>query len=109
MNWTGWRAIHAHPNNSGGRSTGFDKSFTDALIGARYTVPSSDTWALSMRGDASFGDTEGSWSANALLRWKLGSGALVFGYRYLDVELKPAADSFDLILYGPKIGYAFVW
>jgi hypothetical protein len=92
-----------------GRSTEFDKSFTDALIGARYTVPLSDKWALSMRGDASFGDTEGSWSASALLRWKLGSGAMVFGYRYLDVEFKSVTDSFDLILYGPEIGYAFVW
>lgn len=103
--------LDANPVNPSltGRNTGFDKGFTDALIGARYTVPLSDTWALSMRGDASFGDTEGSWSASGLLRWKLGSGALVFGYRYLDVELKPGADSFDLTLYGPEIGYAFVW
>ncbi len=103
--------LDANPVNPSlsGRNTGFNKSFTDALIGARYTVPLSDKWAMSMRGDASFGDTEGSWSASALLRREMGSGALVFGYRYLNVELKPGADSFDLTLYGPEIGYAFVW
>ncbi len=92
-----------------GRSTGFDKGYTDVLIGARYTVPLADKWALGFRGDASFGDSEGSWSANVMFRRELGSGALLLGYRYFDVELEPGADSFDLTLYGPEIGYAFVW
>jgi hypothetical protein len=92
-----------------GRSTGFDKGYTDALVGARYSLQLADKWALGFRGDVSFGDSEGSWSANVMFRRELGSGALLLGYRYFDVELEPGADSFDLTLYGPEIGYAFVW
>ena len=103
--------LAANPVNPGlsPRSTGFDKGYTDALVGARYTLPLGDKWALGLRGDISFGDSEGSWSANAMFRRQLGSGALLLGYRYFDVELQPGADSFDLTLYGPEIGYAFVW
>ena len=92
-----------------GRSTGFDKSFNDFLIGARYTLPLAEKWAMGFRGDTSFGDSEGSWSANVMFRREMGSGALLLGYRYFDLQLEPGADSFDLTLYGPEIGYAFVW
>lgn len=103
--------VAADPVNPGlaGRSTGFDKDYTDVLIGARYTVPLADKWALGFRGDTSFGDSEGSWSANMMFRRQLGSGALLLGYRYFDLQLEPGTDAFDLTLYGPEIGYAFVW
>jgi hypothetical protein len=87
-----------------------DESYTDFLIGARYSVPLSDNWAFTMRGDTSFGDSEGTFNASGLFAWKLGPGALAFGYRYFTAELESeAGNTLDIDLYGPEIGYAFVW
>ena len=92
------------------RSVDSDESYSDFLIGARYTVPLSDNWALTMRADGSFGDTEGTFNASGLFAWKLGPGALAFGYRYFTGELESeAGNTLDIDLYGPEIGYAFIW
>jgi hypothetical protein len=91
------------------RSVDFDEDFTDFLIGARYSVPLSDTWALMLRGDTSFGDSEGTFNVSAGFSWEMGPGALVVGYRYFDAELKPNENTLDIELYGPEIGYAFIW
>lgn len=91
------------------RSVNFDEDFTDFLIGARFTVPLSDNWNFAVRGDTSFGDSEGTWNVSGLFGRKLGSGSLVFGYRYFSAELKPNENTLDIDLYGPEIGYAFVW
>lgn len=91
------------------RQVDFDEDFTDFLIGARYTVPLSDTWAFSMRADGSFGDSEGTFNVAGLFLWEMGPGALAFGYRYFDAELQPNENTLDIELYGPEIGYAFIW
>ena len=91
------------------RNADFDQNFTDFLIGARYSVPLSDKWALIMRADASFGDTEGTWNISGLFSRQMGPGALVFGYRYFDGEVQPNENTLEIELYGPEIGYAFVW
>lgn len=96
-------------NNTLKYSVGASDSWVDFLVGAKYTVSLSEKWALAFRGDYSFGDTDGTWllSANAIYATK--SGALVFGYRYMGIDL-PIANtdsSLDLSLYGPQIGYAF--
>lgn len=91
------------------RSVDFDEDFTDFLIGARYTVALSDKWNFAVRGDTSFGDSEGTWNVSGLFSRDMGPGALVFGYRYFSAELKPNDNTLELDLYGPEIGYAFVW
>jgi hypothetical protein len=86
-----------------------DDSWTDFLVGAKYSVPLSEKWALAFRGDYSFGDTEGTWllSANAIYATK--SGAWAFGYRYMGIELpiNNTGSNLDLSLYGLQAGYAF--
>ncbi|MBP6300106.1 MAG: hypothetical protein KA365_06825 [Arenimonas sp.] len=96
-------------NNAIARSFNGDGSWTDFLIGAKYTVPLNEKWALNFRGDYSFGDTEGTWllAANAIYATK--TGAWAFGYRYMGVEIPigNTASNLDLSLYGPQVGYAF--
>jgi hypothetical protein len=86
-----------------------DANWTDFLVGAKYTVPLSEKWALSFRGDYSFGDTDGTWllAANAIYATK--TGAWAFGYRYMgiDIPINNTNSSLDLSLYGPQVGYAF--
>jgi hypothetical protein len=84
-----------------------DDSFYDFLFGARYTARLSDRWGLTLRGDGSTGDTDGSWSAEINATYRMGNGAWVFGYRYMEVELPMEASSLDLTLDGPQFGYAF--
>jgi hypothetical protein len=91
------------------RELELDKGFTDFLIGARYVVPLSDLWSVAFRADASFGDSEGSWSASVNTSRRIGRGALLLGYRYFELELQPEESTFDLSMYGPQIAYAFRW
>ena len=59
-------------------------SYSDFMLGARYTWPLSERWGLTLRGDGSFGDTEGTWNASAIAHYRTQSGVWFFGYRYLD-------------------------
>lgn len=91
------------------RTAGFDRSFTDALVGARYVFPLAEQWSMGLRADASFGDSEGSWSASLNVRREFGHRSLVFGYRFFNVEAKPRDQSFDLQFHGPQIAYGWRW
>ena len=82
-------------------------TFWDFMIGARYTWALSPKWALTVRGDGSWGDTDGTWNASALVQYKTNSGSWAFGYRYLDAEFKNGGDELGVNLSGPTIGYAF--
>jgi len=90
-----------------------DDTYVDALIGARYQIPLAERWAISLRGDVSFGDTDLVWTAQALVGWKFGAkgGSAVFaGYRYRSmdytkadvVEVEKTLSGFGL---GVKIGF----
>ncbi len=85
-----------------------DKSFTDAMVGARYTAKLTDHWGMTLRGDGSFGDSEGGYSVGAIFQYHTKSGMWALGYRYLTVELQTGSgESLDLTLSGPIVGYAF--
>jgi hypothetical protein len=88
---------------------GPERSYTDFLIGARYHAALSDRWGLSLRGDGSFGDTEGTWSASGIFHYRMSNGAWVFGYRYLDGELATESEAVDITIYGPVVGYSFAF
>ena len=64
------------------------ETFYDFMVGARYTWAFSDRWSLTLRGDGSWGDTEGTWNASVLGQYRTGNGSWAFGYRYLDVDLE---------------------
>lgn len=92
-----------------GRVSGIDRSFTDALVGARYVFPLTDQWSMGLRADSSFGNSEGTWSASLNFRREFGQRALVFGYRYFSVEVQPGDQSFELQFHGPQIAYGWRW
>lgn len=83
------------------------KSFTDFLLGARYSFALGERWGLTLRGDGSWGDTAGTWNASAIAQYRTAIGAWAFGYRYLDIDLEPGNDRVSIQLSGPMVGYAF--
>jgi hypothetical protein len=84
-----------------------DQTFTDFLLGARYSFALGERWGLTLRGDGSWGDTAGTWNASAIAQYRMGNGAWAFGYRYLDIDVEPGNDRVSVQLSGPIIGYAF--
>jgi hypothetical protein len=89
------------------RSREISETFYDVLIGARYTWAPSDKWRVTLRGDGSWGDTDGTWNASLMAQYRTARGAWAFGYRYFDVDLEEAGDTLSVSLDGPVIGYVF--
>ena len=83
------------------------ESYSDFMLGARYTWVWSDRWGLTLRGDGSWGQTEGTWSASAAVQYRTDGGAWYFGYRYLDGSLKANGNTLDVTMDGPEVGYGF--
>lgn len=83
------------------------RTYSDLMLGARYTWDLSDRWSLSLRGDGSFGDTEGTWNASAVAQYRMKRGAWLFGYRYLSVTLASQENDVDITMHGPMVGYGF--
>lgn len=90
-----------------GAGISVDKSYTDFLIGARYTARLSERWTLTLRGDGSFGNTDGTYGASGLFQYETGNGGWIFGYRYMKLKFGDNDRSVDVKLYGPEVGYAF--
>ena len=85
-----------------------DKSFDDFMIGGRYTSQLSEHTQLTLRADASLGETGGTENFSAIVRWnRSGSGAWVFGYRYMNLKLDTNGEGVKISQYGPVIGYEF--
>ena len=103
--------IEFDPVNAGFNNTTFDgsKSYSDFMLGARYTAALSERWHVTFRGDGSWGATEGSVNASAVLQYRMKRGAWVFGYRYLSVDFGDDDSQTALTLSGPQIGYAFAF
>jgi hypothetical protein len=99
------------PNNQGivRASVGFDQGYDDLMVGARYIFPLSDRWTLTLRGDGSWGDTDGTWNASAVALYQMTNGAWAFGWRHLNVELQREGEGtrVDAALDGPLVGYNF--
>jgi len=83
------------------------RTYSDFMLGARYTWALSDRWGLTVRGDGSWGQTDGTWNASAIVRYRMQSGEWLLGYRYLRADLGDHGDSFRVTVDGPEIGYAF--
>lgn len=82
-------------------------SFADFLLGVRYTWAFSERWGLTLRGDGSWGDTDGTWNASAIAQYRTKNGAWFFGYRYLDIEIEKGDAKSNLTISGPGVGYGF--
>jgi hypothetical protein len=88
-----------------------DEDYLDFLMGARYHIPLSDRWVISLRGDVSTGATDHIWTAQGLLGWRFGAkrnSGIYVGYRYREMEYSKA-DAFVVkkTLSGPGLGIRF--
>ena len=89
---------------------GNDRSFTDVLLGARYNYPFSERWALATRVDGSFGDSEGTFQLEALLRYAVGKRqqhGLLLGYRYKEADFESGRLEENYEYKGPVAGFNF--
>ena len=50
-------------------------TFSDFMIGGRYTWALSEHWGLTLRGDTSFGETDGTWNASVVANYRTRHGA----------------------------------
>lgn len=104
-------SVALRPENPAFDGTSLDagKNYSDFMLGARYTWALSERWGLTLRGDGSFGDTDGTWSASAIANYRTKHGAWLFGYRYLDIELESSSNEFHMTMQGPTVGYGFMF
>jgi hypothetical protein len=88
---------------------GADQSYSDLMVGARYTFALSDRWALTLRADGSAGDTEGTWNASAVVQYRTNNGGWLLAYRHLLVEIEAGSSNTEITMSGPAIGYGFAF
>lgn len=92
------------------RTFSTNQSWTDPLIGARYSRVLNDRWSVTALGNiGGFGyGSKFQWEALAQASWKWKRGISVAGgYRHLDVEFQDGREVIDLILTGPYVALAF--
>ncbi len=89
-----------------------DSSFTDVFAGARFLHRFNDNWDLKLRGDLSFGDSEGTINLIASVGYRFNKTfALNLGYRHLEIEFEDddsgVAETTDIEMSGPLLGFVF--
>lgn len=113
----GWDyEVHLTAVGPGGAPASGSDSWTDPLLGARFSVPLGERWDLVVRADVGgFGvGSDFTWHATAAIGWHAGDSVrLLAGYRIfdLDYESDHAADGIriDLQQRGPAIGAALAF
>ena len=100
--------------SGGGPTRRFDSDprFTDVFAGARYLHRFDGNWDLTLRGDLSFGDSEGTVNLLASVGYRFNKTfALNLGYRHLDIEFEEnisgEVKTTDITLSGPMLGFLF--
>lgn len=88
---------------------------TDVMLGGRFIGRFAEQWNWILRGDLSFGGTEGTYNGLAAIGYTFGEAGLFsleLGYRYMSIETdgttamgRPSAA--DLTLSGPVVGFIF--
>lgn len=94
----------------GRRTVSTNQSWTDPLIGARYSRALNERWNLTTMGNIGGFDVGSKlqWEALAQLSWKwTDTVSVAGGYRHLDVEFQEGREVIDLILTGPYIAVGF--
>jgi len=101
-----FKLIPANPALPSGKIS-VDKDYPDFMLGARWTAKLTDRWALTLRGDGSWGSTDGTYGADAVFTYATSNGAWVLGYRYLRLKFSDDDRDFNVKMYGPEFGYSF--
>ena len=93
----------------------FGTSETDLMVGGRLTGKFSPKWNWLLRGDLSFGGTEGTYNGLVGIGYTFGDTGLFtldLGYRYMSIEVDSTSSrggqvQSDLTLSGPVLGFVF--
>jgi hypothetical protein len=106
------KVIVATPNNGQSQVFESDSNVTDVFLGGRYIHHFNDRWDFNVRGDYSFGDSEGTLNLLASVGMRVaGPFALQLGYRHAVIEFKEDIDGVqnttEISLSGPYIGFVF--
>lgn len=90
-------------------------SETDLMLGARAIGKFAERWHWALRGDFSFGGSDGTYNGLASVGYTFGQSGLftlTAGYRYMSIEMKgqtqrgQAAEA-DITMSGPLVGFVF--
>lgn len=93
-----------------------DESWIDPLVGAHYTIPITETWSATLRGDiGGFGvGSDFAWQGVATFRWQITprvGTALAYRYMAMDYEDGSGRSRFkyDMSMSGPALGLVFTF
>ena len=78
--------------------------WVDGIIGARWRGRLGQHWTASVYGDLGAGGSNRSWQAAATVNYEFTWGALVGGWRHLDVDFDSSGMKLDAALSGPFLG-----
>lgn len=89
-----------------------DATVTDLFLGARYLHRLGNRWDLIVRGDYSFGDSDGTLNLLASIRLRVaGPFGLQLGYRHAVIEFEEdvngVPETTEVSLSGPYLGFVF--
>jgi len=90
-------------------------SETDLMLGARLIGFFADRWHWALRGDFSFGGTEGTYNGLATMGYTFGESrlfTLTAGYRYMSIEIDGVTTrgnrtTAETTMSGPVVGFVF--
>ena len=90
-------------------------SETDLMLGARLIGRFADRWHWALRGDYSFGGTEGTYNGLASMGYTFGESrlfTLTAGYRYMSIDIEGTSQrgnptEADITMSGPLLGFVF--
>lgn len=93
-----------------------DESWIDPVIGAQLSIPFSETWSMTLRGDVGGLDVGSffAWQGLASLRWQATPRfGVIASYRHIDMDYTsddgPGAFVYDMAMSGPALGMVFTF
>jgi hypothetical protein len=84
-------------------------SWSDAVLGARWSHDFGQRWSVSVLADYGFGDSESAWQVFGSVGYAFSWGSILGGYRHMDLDYETSDTSIGLSLSGPFVGASFTF
>ena len=113
VRYTGFDDRFVITGNVGGNelvNTRSTSDYYDALLGIRYRIDLAERWSILTRGDASFGDSEGTWIIRASLAYAVGQqrqNQVLLGYQFKQAEFDDGDVQTEFQFDGLTAGFSF--
>ena len=94
------------PVDPGPFSGKLTESWANAVVGARWRLPISETWQVALQADVGAGNADLDWSALGTVTYRFNHAVgLTAGYRVLGVDYRPNGGFvYDIIQHGLLLG-----